>query len=119
MPSVKEEMIKIPKKVPKKMPVYSKTSGLDITKKGNQERTNDYTVSSSRNDKFYEEAERKGVAKKPNFQNLAAGGSVFKLKDVNSPMKCWKTHKKVGMKKSPSGRTKNGKIVMVNDCKEK
>ena len=43
----------------------------------------------------------------------------FKLREVNSPMKCWKTHKKVGMKKSPSGRTKNGKIVMVNDCKKK
>jgi len=43
----------------------------------------------------------------------------FKLREVNSPMKCWKTHKKVGMKKSPSGRTKNGKVVMVNDCKPK
>jgi len=43
----------------------------------------------------------------------------FKLREVNSPMKCWATHKKVGMKKSPSGRKKNGKIVMVNDCKRK
>jgi len=43
----------------------------------------------------------------------------FKLKQVDSPMKCWKTHKKVGVKKSPSGRTKNGKIVMVSDCKKK
>jgi len=43
----------------------------------------------------------------------------FKLREVNSPMKCWKTHKKVGMKKSPSGRKKNGKVVMVNDCKRK
>ena len=43
----------------------------------------------------------------------------FKLKEVNSPMKCWKTHKKVGMKKSPSGRTKNGKVVMVNDCERR
>jgi len=43
----------------------------------------------------------------------------FKLREVNSPMKCWKTHKKVGVKKSPSGRTKNGKVVMVSDCKKK
>jgi len=43
----------------------------------------------------------------------------FKLREVNSPMKCWKTHKKVGVKKSPSGRKKNGKIVMVNDCKRR
>ena len=53
----------------------------------------------------------KGELKKP--------GVPFKLREVNSPMKCWETHKKVGMKKSPSGRTKNGKIVMVNDCKRK
>jgi len=46
-------------------------------------------------------------------------GGPFKLREVNSPMKCWKTHKKVGVKKSPSGRTKNGKIVMVSDCKKK
>ena len=45
--------------------------------------------------------------------------SGFKLKEVNSPMKCWKTHKKVGTKKSPSGRTKNGKVVMVSDCVKK
>tara|TARA_R110001592_G_scaffold91764_1_gene268304 strand:- start:132 stop:416 length:285 start_codon:yes stop_codon:yes gene_type:complete len=43
----------------------------------------------------------------------------FKLREVNSPMKCWKTHRKVGMKKSPSGRKKNGKVVMVNDCKKR
>ena len=43
----------------------------------------------------------------------------FKLREVNSPMKCWKTHKKVGVKKSPSGRTKNGKVVMVSDCVKK
>jgi len=43
----------------------------------------------------------------------------FKLREVNSPMKCWDTHKKVGMKKSPSGRKKNGKVVMVNDCEIK
>ena len=46
-------------------------------------------------------------------------GGPFKLREVNSPMKCWKTHKKVGMKKSPSGRKKNGKVVMVNDCERK
>ena len=80
MPNQKEDKIKIPKKTLKKMPVYSKVSGLDITKKGNQERTNDYTVNSSRTDKFYEEAERLGVTKKPNFSNLAAGGSAFKMK---------------------------------------
>ena len=37
----------------------------------------------------------------------------FKMKNQNSPAKCWKTHKKVGMKKSPSGRTKNGKVIRV------
>ena len=44
----------------------------------------------------------------------------FKLREVSSPMKCWKTHKKVGMKKSPSGkRNADGTIKMVNDCKPK
>ena len=44
----------------------------------------------------------------------------FKLREVNSPMKCWKTHKKVGMKKSPSGKKNpDGSIKMVNDCKRK
>ena len=82
---------KMPKLTVKKMPVYSKVSGLDTTKKGGQERTNDYTVNSSRTDKFYEEAERRGVAKEPNFENLAAGGSAFKMKGFsgfgNSPLK--------------------------------
>ena len=44
----------------------------------------------------------------------------FKLREVNSPMKCWKTHKKVGMKKSPSGRKNaDGTVKMVNDCEPK
>ena len=30
--------------------------------------------------------------------------SGFKLKEVNSPMKCWKTHRQVGYKKK-GGRT--------------
>jgi len=30
--------------------------------------------------------------------------SGFKLREVNSPMKCWKTHKQVGYKKK-GGRT--------------
>ena len=55
--------------------------------------------------------------KKKGYNHTKPSG--FKLREVNSPMKCWKTHKKVGMKKSPSGRTKNGKVVMVNDCKPK
>jgi len=38
----------------------------------------------------------------------------FKLREVNSPMKCWKTHKKVGTKPSP---TRPG--VTVNDCVKK
>ena len=41
--------------------------------------------------------------------------SGFKLREVNSPMKCWKTHKKVGMKDSPT----YGASVQVNDCKKK
>jgi len=40
--------------------------------------------------------------------------SAFKLREVNSPMKCWKTHKKVGTKPSP---TRPG--VTVNDCVKK
>ena len=40
--------------------------------------------------------------------------SGFKLREVNSPMKCWKTHKKVGTKPSP---TRPG--VTVNDCVKK
>ena len=39
----------------------------------------------------------------------------FKLREVNSPMLCWKTHKKVGMKDSPT----YGASVQVNDCKKK
>lgn len=42
---------------------------------------------------------------------------AFKMK--GSPYKCWSTHKKVGTKPSPSGRTKNGKTVMVSDCVKK
>jgi len=41
--------------------------------------------------------------------------SGFKLREVNSPMKCWKTHKKVGMKDSPT----YGASVQVNDCVKK
>ena len=41
--------------------------------------------------------------------------SGFKLREVNSPMLCWKTHKKVGMKDSPT----YGASVQVNDCKKK
>jgi len=52
-------------------------------------------------------------------KDLTNSPAPFKLREVNSPMKCWKTHRKVGMKKSPSGRKKNGKVVMVNDCKRK
>tara|TARA_B110000902_G_C13713518_1_gene362239 strand:- start:38 stop:283 length:246 start_codon:yes stop_codon:yes gene_type:complete len=40
--------------------------------------------------------------------------SGFKLREVNSPMKCWKTHRKVGTKPSP---TRPG--VTVNDCVKK
>jgi hypothetical protein len=44
-------------------------------------------------------------------------GSKHKMPDGKSHT--GKTHKKVGMKKSPSGRTKNGKVVMVNDCERR
>jgi len=38
----------------------------------------------------------------------------------HSPLNCWDTHKKVGMKKSPSGRkNKDGSTKMVNDCEER
>ena len=46
--------------------------------------------------------------------------SGFKLREVNSPMKCWKTHKKVGMQNSPSGRkNSDGSPRRVNKCEEK
>ena len=46
--------------------------------------------------------------------------TAFKLREVNSPMKCWKTHRKVGTKKSPSGKTNpDGSVKMVNDCVKK
>ena len=51
--------------------------------------------------------------------NMKKNSTPFKMKNQNSPAKCWKTHKKIGMKKSPSGRTKNGKVVMVSDCVRK
>jgi|TARA_R110000782_G_scaffold2898_1_gene10771 hypothetical protein len=110
-------MNKIPKKGTKKMPVYSKVSGLDTTKKGGQERTNDYTVNQSK-------AYNKDTPR-PNFENLAAGGSAFKMKGFsghgNSPVKkaasCWKGYKAAGKKKSPSGKkTSSGKTKMVNNC---
>jgi len=46
--------------------------------------------------------------------NMKKNSTPFKMKNANSPAKCWKTHKKVGMKKSP---TRPGK--MVNDCVRK
>jgi len=46
--------------------------------------------------------------------NMKKEYTPFKMKNANSPAKCWKTHKKVGMKKSP---TRPGK--MVNDCVRK
>ena len=33
--------------------------------------------------------------------------TVFKLKEVNSPMKCWKTYKQVGYKKKGGRRVPN------------
>ena len=39
----------------------------------------------------------------------------FKLREVNSPMKCWDSHKKVGMKDSPT----YGASKQVNDCVKK
>ena len=54
-----------------------------------------------------------GQAKK--IDGILEKSTAFKLKDVNSPMKCWKTHKKVGMKDSPT----YGASVQVNDCKKK
>ncbi len=44
---------------------------------------------------------------------MKSKSTPFKMK-MKSPVKCWKTHKKVGMKKSP---TRPG--VMVNDCVKK
>ena len=70
---------KMPMKGLKELPVYSKTSGLDITKKGNKEKDADYTVNSSRTDEFWQEAERRGVAKRPNVENMPKG-SVFTMK---------------------------------------
>jgi len=47
-------------------------------------------------------------------------GGPFKLREVNSPMKCWKTHKKVGMQNSPSGRKNpDGTPKRVNKCERK
>ena len=44
-------------------------------------------------------------------------GGPFKMR---TPFKCWDTHKKVGVKKSPSGRkNSDGSVKMVNDCKRK
>tara|TARA_R100001369_G_scaffold52760_1_gene79578 strand:- start:573 stop:746 length:174 start_codon:yes stop_codon:yes gene_type:complete len=54
-----------------------------------------------------------------NKKNNMKKSAPFKMKNAKSPAKCWKTHKKVGTKKSPSGRTKNGKVVMVSDCVKK
>ena len=49
-----------------------------------------------------------------NKKNNMKKSAPFKMKNAKSPAKCWKTHKKVGMKKSP---TRPG--VMVNDCVKK
>ena len=62
---------KMPTKGPKKMPVYSKTSGLDTTKKGNKEKDANYTVNESR-------AYNKDNPR-PNVENMPKG-SVFTMK---------------------------------------
>jgi len=41
-----------------------------------------------------------------------------KKKKKKSPS-CWKGYVAMGKKKSPSGKTKNGKPVMVNNCVKK
>tara|TARA_R100000458_G_C8272673_1_gene247537 strand:+ start:145 stop:1047 length:903 start_codon:yes stop_codon:yes gene_type:complete len=64
---------KIPTIGPKKLRVHSKKSGLDMATKRGASRTADYTVGSSRNDAFWANAEKHGVAKKPNFQNMPKG----------------------------------------------
>lgn len=47
-------------------------------------------------------------------------GGPFRLREVNSPMKCWKTHRKVGTQNSPSGRkNSDGSPKRVNKCEEK
>ena len=38
------------------------------------------------------------------------------LKKMKKKPKCWKGYKAMGLKKSPSGKTKNGKPKMVNNC---
>jgi len=72
------EFKKMPKKGVKNMPVYSKTSGLDTTKKGNKEKDANYTVNSSRTDEYWQEAEKKDI-KRPNVENMPKG-SVFTMK---------------------------------------
>ena len=69
---------KTPTKGPKELPVYSKTSGLDTTKKGNKEKDANYTVNSSRTDEYWQEAEKRGI-KRPNVENMPKG-SVFTMK---------------------------------------
>jgi len=84
MPEIK----KIPRLGAKKMPVYSKISGLDTTIKGNQEKTDDYTVNQS---KAYNKDNPR-----PNFENVPKG-STFKMKyqrnnsafPFKSPMKAF------------------------------
>ena len=46
------------------------------------------------------------------------GAAKKKKKKKKSPS-CWKGYVAMGKKKSPSGKTKNGKPVMVNNCVKK
>jgi len=39
---------------------------------------------------------------------------------MKSPLRCWETHKKVGMQDSPSGlKNPDGSPKQVNDCEPK
>jgi len=39
---------------------------------------------------------------------------------MKSPLRCWKTHQKVGLKDSPSGlKNPDGSPKQVNDCEPK
>ena len=77
------EFKKMPTKSVEELPVYSKTSGLNTAKKGNKEKHAKYAVNSSRTDKYWEEAGKRGITR-PNVENMPKG-SVFTMKYQGNP----------------------------------
>ena len=95
---------KTPRLKAEKLPVYSKDSGLDTTKPGNKEKTDDYIVNSS---KAYNKDNPR-----PNMENLPKGSVFVGGVSKKSPAKMQKKIKKVSFKPSLSKPKSDGLVPM-------